>query len=75
MWNTNFKATMFQAKYFYMYSANQLKNSMCQHYYYPLFLCLGQCKQKKYLPIVTDQVVVELRYGPNKACMFLNTGL
>lgn len=46
MWNTNFKATMFQAKYFYMYSVNQLKNSMC-HYYYSLFLCLGQCKQKK----------------------------
>ena len=41
---------MFQAKYFYMYSLNQLKNSMCQHYYYPLFLCLWQCKQKQISP-------------------------
>ena len=32
-------------------------------------------KKKKNLPIFTNQVVVELRYEPKKACMFLNTGL
>ena len=31
--------------------------------------------KKTHLPIVTNQVVVELRYEPKKACMFLNTGL